>query len=63
MERLIIYGSQYGTTKRYAQKFSEMTGIPSLSYEAANDLTDCRRFRFPGWWPAWLPDWYGTWVF
>ena len=42
MERLIIYGSQYGTTKRYAQKFSEMTGIPSLSYEAVNDLTDCR---------------------
>ena len=42
MERLIIYGSQYGTTKRYAQRFSEMTGIPSLSYEAANDLTDCK---------------------
>ena len=41
MERLIIYGSQYGTTKRYAQKFSEMTGIPSLSYEAVNYLTNC----------------------
>lgn len=48
MERLIIYGSQYGTTKRYAQKFSEMTGIPSLSYEAANDLTDCRLLVYLG---------------
>ena len=48
MERLIIYGSQYGTTKRYAQKFSEMTGIPSLSYEAANDLTDCRLLVYFG---------------
>ena len=48
MKRLIIYGSQYGTTKRYAQKFSEMTGIPSLSYEAANDLTDCRLLVYFG---------------
>lgn len=48
MERLIIYGSQYGTTKRYAQRFSEMTGIPSLSYEAANDLTDCRLLVYFG---------------
>lgn len=48
MERLIIYGSQYGTTKRYAQKFSEMTGIPTLSYEAANDLTDCRLLAYFG---------------
>ena len=48
MERLIIYGSQYGTTKRYAQRFSEMTGIPSLSYEAVNDLTDCRLLVYFG---------------
>ena len=48
MERLIIYGSQYGTTKRYAQRFSEMTGIPFLSYEAANDLTDCRLLVYFG---------------
>ena len=25
MEKLIVYGSQYGTTKRYAEKFSEIT--------------------------------------
>ena len=24
MNNLIIYGSQYGTTKRYAEKFAEM---------------------------------------
>ena len=32
MRALIIYGSQYGTTKRYAEKFSQMTGIPCTSY-------------------------------
>lgn len=25
MNSVIIYGSHYGTTKRYAEKFSEMT--------------------------------------
>lgn len=39
MQRLIIYGSQYGTTKRYAQKLSEMTGIPAISYEDIKDLS------------------------
>ena len=26
-DTIIIYGSQYGTTKRYAEHLSEMTGI------------------------------------
>ena len=33
MKSLIIYGSQYGTTKRYAERFAEMTGFPVISYE------------------------------
>ena len=38
MRALIIYGSQYGTTKRYAEKFSQMTGIPCTNYEELKDL-------------------------
>lgn len=38
MKDLIIYGSQYGTTKNYAEKFASMTGIPVISYEDIKDL-------------------------
>lgn len=40
MNRLIIYGSQYGTTKSYAEKMFEITGIPAMDYKDINDLTD-----------------------
>lgn len=39
MRSLIIYGSQYGTTKCYAEKLSEMTGIPVIKYEDIEKLT------------------------
>ena len=39
MEKLIIYGSQYGTTKQYAEKFSEITNLPCISYEDIKDLS------------------------
>ena len=39
MKILIIYGSQYGTTKDYAEKFASMTGLPVISYEDIKDLT------------------------
>ena len=38
MEKLIVYGSQYGTAKQYAERFSEMTGIPVRDYKGAKDL-------------------------
>lgn len=38
MRSLIVYGSQYGTTKRYAERFSQMTGIPYMDYEDVKDL-------------------------
>ena len=28
MNALIVYGSQYGTTKRYAEQLSEMINLP-----------------------------------
>ena len=50
MEKLIVYGSQYGTTKRYAEKFSEMTGLPCLSYENVKTLSGYGLvIHFGGW--------------
>lgn len=39
MEHIIIYGSQYGSSRRYAEKLSEQTGIPAVSYKDAPDLS------------------------
>lgn len=39
MEAIVIYGSKYGTTKRYAQKFSEITGIKAAPYTKAGNLS------------------------
>lgn len=39
MESIIIYGTQYGTTKDYAEKLSEMTGIPIINYKEAGELS------------------------
>ena len=38
MKSLIVYGSQYGTTKQYAEKFAELTGLPAVSYENVKGL-------------------------
>ena len=38
MNSLIIYGSQYGTTERYAKRFSEIVHFPAVTYESVNDL-------------------------
>lgn len=48
MNTLIIYGSQYGTTKQYAEKFAEMTGFPVISYEDIKTLTDYERIIYFG---------------
>lgn len=48
MNTLIIYGSQYGTTKRYAEKFAEMTHFPVISYEDVKTLTDYERIIYFG---------------
>lgn len=39
-KQLIIYGSHYGTTKAYAEKLSERTGLPVSNYETITDLSD-----------------------
>lgn len=40
MKRLILYGSQYGTSKAYATELSRMTNIPCVSYEAGKNITE-----------------------
>ena len=48
MNTLIVYGSQYGTAKRYAEKFAEMTHFPVISYEKAKTLTDYEQIIYFG---------------
>ncbi len=40
MKKIIVYGSHYGTTKRYAEKMSELTGLPAMSYEKVKSLSE-----------------------
>ena len=35
---IIIYGSQYGTTRRYAEHLSEMTRIETVAFKEAKDM-------------------------
>lgn len=35
---IVIYGSQYGTAKKYAEEFSKRTGFELKSYEDAGDI-------------------------
>ncbi len=39
MNSIIIYGSEYGTTEKYARKLSETTGISARSYKDMPDLS------------------------
>jgi len=32
MNQIIVYGSEYGTTKRYAEKLSQLSGIDAIGY-------------------------------
>ena len=40
MESIILYGSRYGATRRYALALSEHTGIPACSYRDKPNLSD-----------------------
>lgn len=40
MKALITYGSQYGTTRKYAEKFSELTGFSAVSFDEIKDLSE-----------------------
>lgn len=40
MKRMIVYGSHYGTTRTYAERLSELTGIPAVRCDQARSLTE-----------------------
>ena len=48
MKTLIIYGSQYGSTKRYAERLSEVTGIEAVDYKQAKGVNEYDRIVFMG---------------
>lgn len=39
MKTLITYGSQYGTTQKYAEEFSKLTGFTAVSFDEIKDLS------------------------
>ena len=48
MKRWIVYGSEYGTTRRYAEACSARTGIPAVDYRSAPDLGSCNQVIYFG---------------
>ena len=40
MSNIIIYGSYYGTTKKYAEEFSKRTNIEAVSFQDVNNIND-----------------------
>lgn len=48
MKHIIVYGSRYGSTRRYAEKLSRQTGVPAVSYEDAPKLSDMKTIIYMG---------------
>jgi len=46
--KCIVYGSVYGSTRRYAEILSERTGIPAVEYRNAKDLSACETIIYIG---------------
>lgn len=38
---IIIYGTNYGTTEKYAQELAKRTGIQAVSYKQVEMTQDC----------------------
>lgn len=48
MKDIILYGSHYGSARRYAEKLSEQTGVPTVSYKDAPALSDRKTIVYLG---------------
>ena len=48
MNTIIIYGSRYGSTKRYAEQLAAMTGIKVTNFKEAKDISDYDRIIYLG---------------
>ena len=48
MKQILLYGSRYGTVRRYAQELSRRTGVPAASYDRAPALENMERVVYLG---------------
>lgn len=48
MNSIILYGSRYGTSRKYAEKLSESTGISCQDVEGFADYDQYQRFIYIG---------------
>lgn len=48
MDSIIIYGSQYGTTKMYAEELSKRTNVKALSFEKIDDINKYNKIIYLG---------------
>ena len=46
--QIIIYGSLYGSTKRYAEHLSEITGIEAVAFKDVKDIAKYDRVIYMG---------------
>ena len=46
---IIIYGSHYGTTKKYAEELSRRTNIEAISFEKLKELNNYDNIIYLGW--------------
>ncbi len=46
--QLIVYGSRYGSTKRYAERLAKMTGIEVVEYSKAKNVGDYDQIIYMG---------------
>ena len=46
--QIIIYGSLYGSTKRYAEHLSEVMGIEAVAFKDAKDIAKYDRIIYMG---------------
>lgn len=47
-KQLIVYGSRYGSSERYARRLAEMMGLEAVEYKAVKDLGDYDRIVYLG---------------
>ena len=48
MNQIIVYGSEYGTTRKYAEKLAQLTGIEAVGYEKVTSLQGYERVLYFG---------------
>ena len=48
MKQILIYGSEYGTARRYAERLAQLTGIPVIDYASVKGLDGCELVIYLG---------------